>query len=165
MRILLTFALCCILIMPFKLSANNGYNTIKIKRIETFNNSIINKILRNEIYHNQESPKSNYFTLSIADYKEGTLIKITKQNNDIFDSRSLWCGYYEIDNNIVIVNPWSNIIKPYLDNSSPDMSININKLSDNNSIEDIKYYYIVDDIYAYLSPEYVWIWSDGKPDE
>ena len=136
-----------------------------LKLIDVSWDTVLSKILNDATDKVKYGNRPAYYSLCMNRYKEGTIVRLIKSYNDTFDQRSNILGYTLANGHpIVFYRGITNYPIKYADDSCLT-PFKLGKFNYNEDAEDVKYYYILGDIYARFSPEVGWIWSDGKPDE
>lgn len=136
-----------------------------LKFIDISSDSILSSILNDATDKIKYGSRPSYYSVCFNRYKRGTMIRIIRSRKDIFDKRSNILGYTMVnDSPIVFYEGVSKYKFKYIStpNQHPIKLGHFNYIED---AEEVKYYYILGNIFARFSPEVGWIWSDGKPDE
>lgn len=148
--------------------ANNEYNdqsTTAINRVNLHGDSILNEVINDAYRSMSKDSVSGYYSVLMNEYKGGTLVKAVKTQTDVYEIRDNWQGYAELDGNKIVIDFGLSKLRLVFFSPSEPLTIKLKRFDDISHILDIKYYYILDNIYATYSPEAGWIWSDGKPDQ
>lgn len=136
-----------------------------LKLIDISRDTVLSAILNDATDKVKYGNRPAYYSICMNRYKEGTLVRLIRSHKDTFDLRSNILGYTLVNGHtIVFYKGGSNYPIKYADDSCL-RSFKLGKFNYNDDAEDVKYYYILGDIYARFSQEVGWIWSDGKPDE
>ena len=137
----------------------------QLKLIDISQDTILSAILNDATDKVRYGNRPAYYSVCMNRYKEGTLVRVIRSYKDTFDLRSNILGYaFANDHPIVFYKGVTNYPIKYTGDSCAK-TFKLGKFNYNDDAEDVKYYYILGDIYARFSPEAGWIWSDGKPDE
>ena len=137
----------------------------RLKLIDISCDTVLCKILNDATDKVRYGNRPAYYSVCMNRYKEGTLVRVIRSYKDTFDLRSNILGYaFANDHPIVFYKGVTNYPIKYTGDSCAK-TFKLGKFNYNDDAEDVKYYYILGDIYARFSREAGWIWSDGKPDE
>lgn len=136
----------------------------EVKEIDLSSDSVLVKILEDVTDPVKYGTKDKYYTVSLEKYKGGVLVRVIASDSDIFDPRPFLSDYTLINGQLIVFQVFSDYQFTYPERSDK-LSIKTAVRNDLSYITDVKYYYILDGVYARFSPEAGWLWSDGKPDE
>lgn len=137
----------------------------QLKLIDISQDTVLSAILNDATDKVRYGKRAAYYSVCMNRYKEGTLVRLIRSYKDTFDRRSNILGYTLVNGHpIVFYKGVTNYPIKYTGDSCPK-TFKLGKFNYNDDVDDVKYYYILGDIYARFSPEAGWIWSDGKPDE
>ena len=141
------------------------YEIETLKLVDVSGDSILNVILNDATDNVKYGNRPAYYSVWMDRYKEGTIIRIIRSRKDMFDKRPNILGYTVVNNcPIVFYKGVTNYPVKYAVDHHP-LHFKLGSFDYCDDSEDVKYYYILADIYARFSREVGWIWSDGKPDE
>lgn len=137
----------------------------QLQMIDVSKDSILSLILNDATDIIRYGDRPAYYSVCMNRYKKGTIIRIIRSKKDTFDNRPNILGYAFVnDRPIIFYEGVTNYKLRYSSTPNP-FTFKLGKFDYLEDAEDVKYYYILDDVYARFSPEAGWIWSDGKPDE
>ena len=102
--------------------------------------------------------------VNMNNYKDGILLKINRFENPVFDPRLESAGFIEHNGQLIVFNLSLDYGFSF-SNDRDFIEIETSVSDDSQDILDIRYYYVLENLFARFSPEAGWIWSDGKPDE
>lgn len=138
---------------------------MSLRMIDISSDSILSAIINDATDKVKNGERCFFYSVCIERYKEGDLVRIIQSRKNIFNSRPHMLGYTIVnDCPVVIYKGGSNYRVSYSEDPKP-LSFTLGTLNYKDDVDQIRYYYILGDIYARFSPEVGWIWSDGKPDE
>ncbi len=143
---------------------NKTDSTTIVRRIDFSGDSIMQIILKDATDAVRNGGRPAYYTLSMGEYKDGTMIRIEKSDSDIFETRGFPFAYTIVNNQLIVCTSTGNY--KIIDTSPKETkTIKIARMEDRTDITDILFYFKFGDVYAKFSTEAGWLWSDGKPDE
>lgn len=145
-------------------SQNSQSGTQLISKLDLSNDSVMTHILEEVTKSAESHNKSSCHTVDISKFKDGLLLKISEIRNAVFDPRTTPVCYTYVKGRLIVFN----LTFDYgfrLSSGKDTISIETALIDERTDILDIKYYCILDGVYARYSPGTGWIWSDGKPDE
>ncbi len=137
----------------------------EINMIDVSNDSILCAILNDATCHSVDENAQYYYTIWMNRYKDGTIVRVIKSTNDVYDRRSNIMGYTFFNGQPILF--YEGITNYPIQYANPPQSLffKLGKFDYNDKDNEVEHYYILEDIYARFSAEDGWIWSDGKPDE
>ena len=145
--------------------ARDIINVVRLNMIDVSCDSILSTILDSATDKSKNDERTFYYSVWMNRYKKGTMVRVIQSRSDVFDRRSNILGYTIVNDQFVVFYEGVTDYHLKCAHATNELPFKLGKFNYNEDTDDVKYYYILGDIYARFSPHVGWIWSDGKPDE
>ena len=143
----------------------NNISIEQLRYIELSSDSILSSILNDATDKVDYGSRPFFYSVCLNRYKKGTMIRIIRSRKDIFDKRSNILGYTIVNGSPIVFYEGVSKYKLKYSSAPNPYPIKLGYFDYIEDAEEVKYYYILGNVFARFSPEAGWIWSDGKPDE
>lgn len=142
-----------------------NFETEEVRLIDLTTDTVMYTILKDATDKIRYGNRPAYYSVILNRYKKGTIVRIIRSYSDVFDARLDILGYVKVNGNLIVFFKGLSDYELKYSQKSCNKSIRKGNFDYGKDSSDIKFYYILQDIFAKFSQEAGWIWSDGKPDE
>lgn len=141
-------------------------DSIELRQIDIKKDTVLYDIILNSIAQDSVRTYTDYYHVSINEYKNGHFVTVIKSNNNLLKTTVSYDGYAIINGYTITFYTANYYLSRYTNHKTKYFKSSTKKqFFSEDSIVEQWYYYIIDDIYAKYDQDKGWLWSDGKPDE